>query len=76
MLCNSMELHQTDFLERPHEPRIGISYVESISPLKTRSVFLFCRGMRWGGMWEGGSGWGKHVNPWLTHVNVWQKPLQ
>ena len=19
---------------------------------------------------EGGSGWGMHVNPWLTHVNV------
>ena len=23
----------------------------------------------------GGSGWGTHVNPWLIHVNVWQKPL-
>ena len=23
-----------------------------------------------------GSGWGAHVNPWLIHVNVWQKPLQ
>ena len=34
------------------------------------------RGIGWGGMWEGGSGWGTHVNPWLTHVNVWQKPLQ
>ena len=32
--------------------------------------------MGWGGMWEGGSGWGTHVNPWLIHVNVWQKPLQ
>ena len=32
--------------------------------------------MRWGGRWEGGSGWGIHVNPWLIHVNVWQKPLQ
>ena len=20
--------------------------------------------------------WGTHVNPWLIHVNVWQKPLQ
>ena len=28
------------------------------------------------GFWEGGSGWGTHVNPWLIHVNVWQKPLQ
>ena len=25
---------------------------------------------------EGGSGWGTHVNPWLIHVNMWQKPLQ
>ena len=30
----------------------------------------------WRGRWEGGSGWGIHVNPWLIHVNAWQKPLQ
>ena len=23
-----------------------------------------------------GSGWGTHEHPWLTHVYVWQKPLQ
>ena len=34
------------------------------------------RGMGWGGRWKGSSGWGTHVNPWLIHVNVWQKPLQ
>ena len=34
------------------------------------------RGIGWRGMWEGGLGWGIHVNPWLIHVNVWQKPLQ
>ena len=34
------------------------------------------RGMGWGGRCEGGSGWGTHVNPWLIHVNVCQKPLQ
>ena len=34
------------------------------------------RGMGWGGRREGGSGWGTHVTPWLTHVNVWQNPLQ
>ena len=34
------------------------------------------RGMGWRGRWEGGLGWGPHVNPWLIHVNVWQKPLQ
>ena len=22
---------------------------------------------------RGESGWGTHVNPWLIHVNVWQK---
>ena len=32
--------------------------------------------MGWRGRLEGGSGWGTHVNPWLIHVNVWQKPLQ
>ena len=25
---------------------------------------------------RGGSGWWTHVNPWLIHVSVWQKPLQ
>ena len=34
------------------------------------------RGMGWRGRWEGGSGWGTHVNPWLILVIVWQKPLQ
>ena len=34
------------------------------------------RGIGWEGRWEGGLGWGIHVNPWLIHVNVWQKPLQ
>ena len=30
----------------------------------------------WRGRWEGGSGCGTHVNPWLFHFNVWQNPLQ
>ena len=34
------------------------------------------RGIGWRARWEGGSGWGTHVNPWLIHVNVWQKLLQ
>ena len=33
-------------------------------------------GSGWRGRWEVGSGWGRHANPWLIHVNVWQKPLQ
>ena len=34
------------------------------------------RGIRQKGRWEGGSGWGICVNPWLIHVNVWQKPIR
>ena len=34
------------------------------------------RGMAWEGRQDGRSGWGTHVNPWLVHVNVWQKQLQ
>ena len=34
------------------------------------------RGIGQRGRWEGGSGWGKHVNPWLIRVNVLQNPLQ
>ena len=28
------------------------------------------RGIGWRGRWEGVTGWGTHVNPWLIHVNV------
>ena len=34
------------------------------------------RDIGWGERREGGLGWGTHVNPWLIHVNVRQKPLQ
>ena len=34
------------------------------------------RRIRWRVRWEGGLGWGIHVNPWLIHIIVWQKPLQ
>ena len=34
------------------------------------------RGIGWRGRWDGGSGWGTHVNPWLIHFSVWQNPLQ
>ena len=40
----------------------------------------WCTGMTlrdgMGGKWEGDSGCGTHVHPWLIHVNVWQKPQQ
>ena len=34
------------------------------------------RRSRWRRRWEGGSGWGTHVNPWLFHFNVWQNSLR
>ena len=44
------------------------------------SAWGWYTGMAWrdgmGREVRGGSGWGTHVNPWLIHVNVWQKPLQ
>ena len=33
-------------------------------------------GSGWRGRWEGGSGWGRHVNPRTFHFNVWQNSLQ
>ena len=30
----------------------------------------------WRGRWEGGSGWGRHVNSRTFHFNVWQNSLQ
>ena len=47
-------------------------------------LLVYCNGLYlsgllqigWRGRWEGGSGWGIHVYPWLIHVYVWQKPLQ
>ena len=30
------------------------------------------RGMVWGGRWEEGSGWGKHVYLWRIHFDIWQ----
>ena len=34
------------------------------------------RGIGWRGRWEGGSGWGTHVNPWLIHVQCMTKPTK
>ena len=50
--------------------------VGCMRPVLRAGALGWPRGMGWGGKWEGGSGWGTHVNPWLIHVNVWQKPLQ
>ena len=33
-------------------------------------------GSGWRGRWEGGMGWGRHVNSRPFHFNVWQNSLQ
>ena len=44
--------------------------------LARRDKKAFLRRDQMGKEVGGGIGWGTHVNPWLIHVNVWQKPLQ
>ena len=49
----------SNFIPKPHFYSIGKSWLN-----------LQTRGSGWRGRWEGGSGWGTHVNPWLFHSNV------
>ena len=84
-------MYRTDFWTLWEKARVGcfertaciLSIVNQItSPgwMHETSAWAWCtgktRGIGWRGRWEGGSGWGTHVTPWLIHVNVWQNPLQ
>ena len=69
--CDSIQL----LVFTPSENSTGELITRPASPLP-HLAFGRPRGMGWGGKWEGSSGWGTHVNPWLIHVNVQQKPLQ
>ena len=57
-----------------------VKQITSPSWMHETSARTWCTGKSQGigsrGRWERGSGWGTHVNPWLIHVNVSQKPLQ
>ena len=57
-----------------HQPRLDAW--DKCSGLHFPSALGRPRGIGWRGRWERELGWGMHVNPWLIHVNVWQKPLQ
>ena len=55
----------------------GILLYEVVADISLdREPFMASDYQERGGRWERGSGWGTRVNPWLIHVNVWQKPLQ
>ena len=70
----SREQHQNMYIikgETDHQPRLDAWD-------KSSELVHWEDPEGWDG--EGGRsgelGWGTHVNPWLIHVNVWQKPLQ
>ena len=59
------------YLRRNRSP----ARVECMRQVLRAGVLGRLRGIEWRGRWEGGSGWGTHVTPWLIHVSVWQRPL-
>ena len=79
ILLYGWTIHSCMFI---HHPLKDILVAPHLRKLKIKVCLLMAgalgrpKGMGWGGRWEGGSGWGIHVNPWLIHVNVWQNPLQ
>ena len=58
----------------------NVKQITSPGWMHETSAWGWCTGMtQRDGMGKevgGGSGWGAHVNPWLIHVNLGQKPLQ
>ena len=63
----SREQHRTCILSR-------VKQITSPGWMHETSAWTWCmgkpRGSGWRGRWEGGSGWGTHINPWLFHFNV------
>ena len=85
-------MYRTDFSTLWEKARLGCSerietcillsvkHITSPGWMHETSAQGWCTGMtQRDGMGReagGGLGWGTHVNPWLIHINVWQKPLQ
>ena len=70
------------FWENSIETCILLNVKQIASPgwMHETSARGWCTGMtqrdKMGRKVGGGSGWRTYVNPWLIHVNVWQKTLQ
>ena len=63
----------------PNEVRAGRGFEHSwamLSKTKRLEVGFDWQWSGWGGRWEGGSGWGRHVNPRPFHFNVWKNLLK
>ena len=78
------QMYRTDFWSLWEKARVGWSERTALkhvyyqgwnrSPAQVGCMRQVLRAGALG--WPRGMGWGAHVNPWLIHVNVWQKPLQ
>ena len=64
------------FVTKPFTSRRTASQFQCRPVFKNGTSLGRPRRIRWRVRWERGSGWGIHVNPWLIHITVWQKPLQ
>ena len=84
-------MYRTDFWTLWEKARVGcfertgcilfrVKQITSPGWMHETSARAWCPGktqrIGWRGRWEGGSGWGIHVTPWLIHASVWQNPLQ
>ena len=85
------QMYRTDFWTLWEKARVGclertacilsrVKQITSPGGMHETSARCWCTGKtQRDGMGRevgGGPGWGTHVNPWLIHVSVWQKPLQ
>ena len=77
------QMYRTDFWTLWEKVRVGCSEWIALKQVycqgwnrSAAQVGCMRQVLRAGALgWLRGMGWETHVNPWLIHVNVWQKPL-